>query len=250
MIAMTIAGFDPSGGAGVLNDIKTFHALGLYGTAVITALTAQNVACVSGVEGVSTVFIEKQIETLLEKYPIKYAKTGMLFSNEIVKCVAEKIVEHNINLVVDPVMIAGCGDLLQVDDISDTLINYLLPNAALVTPNIFEAEKLSGMTINNIDDAADAAIKIGKKCDVLITGGHLNGLNVFYNGSVSVFEEELVKSDNTHGTGCSYSAAVTANLAKGYDKLQSIKLASEFVKNSVIHGEWGTLNQFYNDKID
>ena len=109
MIAMTIAGFDPSGGAGILNDIKTFHALGIYGTAVVSALTAQNPSRVEAIEPVSTDFIEKQMDTVLEDYSIKYAKTGMLYSAENVKVVAEKVVFHDLNIVVDPVMVAGSG---------------------------------------------------------------------------------------------------------------------------------------------
>ncbi len=242
---MTIAGFDPSGGAGILNDIKTFHAMDVYGTGVVTALTAQNVNRVVGVENISTAFIEKQIETLLEEYEISYAKTGMLYNADTVKLVSEKIVEHDINMVVDPVMTAGCGDDLSINNILDAIKNYLLPNAFIVTPNINEAEKLTGIKINNREDAVNAALKIGKKCDVILTGGHLDGINVFYDGTIKVFEGELVESDNTHGTGCSYSAALTACLVKGLDLLESIEIAQEFVKNSVIYGEWGTLNQFY-----
>ena len=248
MIAMSIAGYDPSGGAGILNDIKTFQALGVYGTAVITVLTAQNPSRVVGIESISTDFIEKQLETILEDYPIKYAKTGMLYSKENIKLVSDKVVEHDLKLVVDPVMIAGCGALLSKENFADSIKKYLLPNTVLTTPNIQEAEELSGIKIHSIDDAVQAAEKIGKICNVIITGGHLNGCNVFFNGSIKVIEGEIVESKNTHGTGCSYSAAVTASLAKGYDILQSIEIAGEFVKNSVINGEWGTLNQLYKFK--
>ena len=248
MIAMSIAGYDPSGGAGILNDIKTFHALGIYGTAVITVLTAQNPSRVVGIESVSTDFIEKQLDTILEDYPVKYAKTGMLYSKENIKLVSDKVVEHDLSLVVDPVMIAGSGALLSRGNFADSIKKYLLPNTVLTTPNIQEAEELSGIKIHSIDDAVKAAEEIGKICNVIITGGHLNGCNVFFNGSVKVIEGEIVESKNTHGTGCSYSAAVTASLAKGCDLFQSIEIAGEFVRNSVINGEWGTLNQFYKFK--
>ena len=162
MMAMTIGGYDPSGGAGILNDIKTFHALNVYGTAVITVLTAQNSKRVEDIELVSTDFIQKQLETVLEDIPIKYAKTGMLYSSENVKVVSEKIVEHDLKVVVDPVMVAGCGSLLSVDGYAESIKKYLLPNAVLTTPNINEAEQLSGIKINCTDDAIDAAIKIGK----------------------------------------------------------------------------------------
>jgi hydroxymethylpyrimidine/phosphomethylpyrimidine kinase len=248
MIAMSIAGYDPSGGAGILNDIKTFHALGIYGTAVITVLTAQNPKRVVGIEPVSTEFIEKQLDTILEVYPIKYAKTGMLYSKENIKLVSDKVVEHDLSLVVDPVMIAGCGAPLSMRNFADSLKKYLLPNTVLTTPNIQEAEKLSGIKIYSIEDAVKAAEEIGKICDVIITGGHLNGCNVFFNGSIEVIEGEIVESKNTHGTGCSFSAAITGSLAEGYDLFKSIEIAGEFVKNSVINGEWGTLNQFYKFK--
>ena len=245
MMAMTIGGYDPSGGAGILNDIKTFHALGVYGTAVITVMTAQNSRRVEDIESVSTDFIQKQIETILEDIPIRFAKTGMLYSSENVKIVSEKIVEHDLNLVVDPVMVAGCGSLLSVEGYVESIKKYLLPNAVITTPNINEAEQLSGIKINNIDDAVDAAIEIGKICDVIVTGGHLNGENVLFDGTIKIMKGELIESVNTHGTGCSYSAAITAELAQGIDLLQSVKIAGEFVKESVINGEWGTLNQFH-----
>ena len=148
-------------------------------------------------------------------------------------------------MVVDPVMVAGCGAVLSIDGYAKCLKKYLLPHTLLTTPNIYEAEQLSGITINSIDKAIDAAIKIGKICNVVITGGHLSGHNVFYDGSIKVIEGELVESKNTHGTGCSYSAAVTAGLAKGCELLESIEMAGEFVKKSVVNGEWGTVNQFY-----
>jgi hydroxymethylpyrimidine/phosphomethylpyrimidine kinase len=246
MMAMTIGGYDPSGGAGILNDIKTFHALDVYGTAVITVLTAQNSKRVEDIRPVSTDFIQKQIETVLEDIPIKFAKTGMLYSSENVKVVSEKIVEHDLKLVVDPVMVAGCASLLSVDGYAESIKKYLLPNAVLTTPNINEAELLSGIKINCVDDAIDAAIKIGKICDVIVTGGHLNGENVLFNGTIKIIKGEIVDSVNTHGTGCSYSAAITAGLAQGINLLQSVEMAGEFVKESVINGEWGTLNQFHN----
>lgn len=248
MIAMTIAGFDPSGGAGILNDIKTFHAFGVYGTAVITALTAQNPSRVEAVESVSTDFIEKQLETVLEDYTIEYAKSGMLYNSENVKLVSEKVVEHELKLVVDPVMIAGCGNSLSIEGYAGSLKKYLLPHALLATPNINEAEQLSGIKILDVDDAVKAATEIGKKCDVVVTGGHLKGRNIFFNGTVKVFEGELIESMNTHGTGCSYSAAITAGLSKGWELMSSIETAGEFVKNSVVNGEWGTLNQFHEFK--
>ena len=249
MIALSIAGFDPSGGAGILSDIKTFHAMGVYGTAVITVLTAQNPKRVEFIEAVSCDLIEKQIDTLIEEYPIKFGKTGMLFNKENVKLVSEKIVEHNIQVVVDPVMIAGCGAELSAEGYAAALKKYLLPNAAIVTPNIDEAEMLSGQTIDSVDDAVDVAIKLGEICDVVITGGNLKGSNILFNGTLRVIKGDLIESENVHGTGCSFSAAVTAGLSKNYDLNRSVEDAVKFVKNSVKYGKWGTLDHFHKHKL-
>lgn len=243
-IAMTIAGFDPSGGAGILNDVKTFEALGVYGTAVITTLTAQNVQRVEGLMPVDTEFIEKQIDTVLEGEKIEYAKTGMLFSDEIVKTVASKVKEHNLKVVVDPVMVAGSGGFLSEEGFADSLKKHLLPIALLTTPNIFEAQVISGIEIKDEEDAIKAAVEIGKFCNVVVTGGHLKGSDIFYNGSIKVFEGELVESTNLHGTGCTYSAAITALLSKGYDVETSVQKAGKFVGESIKWGRRGTLNQF------
>jgi hydroxymethylpyrimidine/phosphomethylpyrimidine kinase len=244
-IAMTIAGFDPSGGAGVLNDVKTFESLGVYGTAVITSLTAQNIHEVTGILPVDPGFIEKQMDTVLQSENITYAKTGMLYSTEIVKTVASRVEEHGLKLVVDPVMVAGSGGFLSKKGLSDSIKKDLLPLAVLTTPNIHEAEMLSGVEIKNEEDCIKAAREIGKYCDVVVTGGHLKGSNIFYNGSIQVFEGELIESSNTHGSGCTYSAAVTAMLSKGWDTERSIKFAGNFAKQSILHGSRGTLNQMW-----
>lgn len=245
MIALSIAGYDPSGGAGILNDIKTFQAMGIYGTGVITVLTAQNPDRVEAIEPVSMDFIEKQLETLFEVYPIQYCKTGMLYNTDNLKLVRTKAREHRLNMVVDPVMVAGCGAELSVDGYAKALKKYLLPNATLTTPNIFEAELLSGQTIESVDDAVEAAMKIGKICDVVITGGHLKGSNIVFNGTLSIIENKLIGNDEVHGTGCSFSAAVTAGLLKNHDLKKSVEDAAEFVKTGVEHGKWGTLDQFH-----
>jgi len=249
MIAMSIAGFDPSGGAGILSDIKTFHALGVYGTAVITVLTAQNPRRVSAIQPVAIDLIKNQIDIIMEEYPIEHAKTGMLYNSSIVELVAEKIQEYNLKVVVDPVMIAGCGADLSDQGYLKSLKKYLLPVASIVTPNIDEAEKLSGYTIHTLDDAILAAEKIGEICDVVVTGGHLKGVNVLYNGKIKVIKGELVDNINTHGTGCTFSAALTAGLANNYDIIKCIDMAIEFVKSSVMSGDWGTLNQFHKLKF-
>jgi len=245
MIAMTIAGFDPSGGAGILNDIKTFSALGIYGTAVITALTAQNVDEVVGIQPAEQFFIEKQIDTLLRQEKIQYAKTGMLYSDDIIKCVSEKVNEHDLKVVVDPVMVAGSGGSLSKRNITQSLKKNLLPIAELVTPNIHEAQQISGIRIKAVEDAIEAAVKIGKVCNVVVTGGHLEGNDVLFDGSIKVIEGELLKSKNTHGSGCTYSSAVTANLLKGESLENAVKYAGEFTRRSIKYGMKGTLNQFH-----
>ncbi|MGB9978059.1 bifunctional hydroxymethylpyrimidine kinase/phosphomethylpyrimidine kinase [Methanobacterium sp.] len=248
MIAMSIAGFDPSGGAGILNDIKTFSAFGVYGTAVITALTAQNIKKVEGIQPVDLQFIEKQIDTILKQEKIEFAKTGMLYSDTIIKTVAKKVTEHELKVVVDPVMVAGCGGFLSQEDFAKSLKKYLLPVAKLATPNIHEAQEISGIKIESTENAIEAALKIGEVCNVVVTGGHLEGTDVLFDGSIKVIEGELVESSNTHGSGCAYSSAIVASLVKGDNIETAVKKAGEFVKESIKHGSKGTLNQFWKCK--
>ena len=245
MIAMTIAGFDPSGGAGILNDVKTFSALGVYSTAVVTALTAQNINKVTGIQPVDSCFIEKQIDTVLEQGKIQFTKTGMLYSDEIIRCVSRKIKEHQLKVVVDPVMVAGCGGPLKKEDVVHSLKKNLLPLAELTTPNIDEAQQISGIKIETIEDAVEAALNIGKLCNVVVTGGHLNGNDVLFNGSIKVIEGELIESKNVHGSGCTYSSAVTAYLIKGKDLENAVQKAGDFTRKSIKYGTHGTLNQLY-----
>ncbi|MEN6329808.1 MAG: bifunctional hydroxymethylpyrimidine kinase/phosphomethylpyrimidine kinase [Methanobacteriaceae archaeon] len=244
-IALTIAGFDPSGGAGIMADVKTFHSLGVYGTAAITALTAQNVNRVARVEPVSVEFIAEELDLVMEGYPICYAKTGMLYSPEIVKLVARKVEEYQLQLVVDPVLVAGSGGLLAREGLVRALKKYLLPQAVLVTPNLMEAQELSGITIEDEEDAIQAATEIGKVSPVVVTGGHLQGRDIFYNGEVNIIPGELVESTNTHGSGCTYSAAVTAYLSKGLMLEEALVKAAGMVKEAIRRGGLGTLNQFF-----
>ena len=248
MIAMSIAGFDPSGGAGILNDIKTFSAFGVYGTAVITALTAQNINKVEGVQPVDAQFIEKQIDAVLEQEKVEFAKTGMLYSDKIIKTVAKKVTEHDLKVVVDPVMVAGSGGHLSQKDFVRSLKKYLLPVAALTTPNIYEAQEISGVKIESTEDSIEAALKIGETCNVVVTGGHLEGTDIFFDGSIKVIKGELVESNNTHGSGCTYSSAIVASLVKGDNMETAVKKAGKFVKESIKHGNMGTLNQFWKCK--
>lgn len=248
MIALSIAGFDPSSGAGILADVKTFQALGVYPTAVITALTAQNVKQVAGVEPVNPDFVSEQMDLVLAQEQIEYAKTGMLYSSEMVKMVARKATEHKLKLVVDPVLVAGSGGKLSRDDLAESIRKHLLPRAILTTPNVQEAEALTGMEINNEEDATEAARTLGKICPTVVTGGHLKGRDIFYGKSLHLIDGEILPSSNTHGSGCTYSAAVTAYLSRGKNLEESLIRASYFTKKAIENGAHGTLNQMWKFK--
>ena len=249
IMALTIAGFDPSGGAGVLADVKSFHALGVYGTAVVTSLTAQNVKRVARVQPVDTDLIEAQLDLVMEESEITHAKTGMLFSPQIVKLVARKVKEYQLKVVVDPVMVAGSGDQLSQEDMAQALKKHLLPLAELSTPNVREAQILSAIEIKSEKDAKKAATELSKHSPVVITGGHLEGRDIYYNsnlaGNMLVVDGKIMATINTHGSGCTYSAAVTAFLAQGRKMEDSLVAAASFVKKSIAHGKHGTLNQFW-----
>lgn len=240
MIVMSIAGVDPSAGAGVFADLKTFQAICVYGTGIVTALTAQNPYKFFSTQPVSPDYIEEQIDSVMDSYDVEFIKTGMLYSPEIIKLVSEKIKEYNLKAVVDPVMVATSGGDLTREDLADALNRYLLPNSILTTPNISEAEKLSGIEINTKEDAIEASKKI--KCDNLITGGHLDGINTInIDGEISIKKQELIETDNLHGTGCNLSAAIVAYLAKNNDLNTSILKALDYVYEGIKNGNYGTL---------
>ena len=265
MIGLSIAGFDPSGGAGISTDIKTMAAHGVHGCAVVTALTAQNPKKVFSVEPISTSYICEQIDSIFDEYSIKYSKTGLLYSKEIIQLVSKKVEEYDLSIVVDPVMVASAGDALAKKEIADYLKKYLLKKTLLVTPNVSEAEKLSGLKIESVDDAKEAAYKIGESCNVMITGGHLNGTNIIYNkekDELTTLHQDLIKTTNLHGTGCSLSAAICSNLIllneneKNKNNLKSesdnlkiaIERSTKFIYESVKNGRYGTLNPNFNSK--
>ena len=259
MIGLSIAGFDPSGGAGISTDIKTMAAHGVHACAVVTALTAQNPKKVFSVEPVSTSYISQQIDSIFDEYTIKYSKTGLLYSKEIIQLVSKKVEEYDLSIVVDPVMVASAGDALAKAEIANSLQKYLLKKAALVTPNVSEAEKLSDMKIESVEDAKEAAYRIGEYCNVMITGGHLGGTNIIYNkekDEITTLHQDLIKTDNLHGTGCSLSAAICANLilldnndSSDEDNLEiAIERSTKFIYESVKNGRYGTLNPNFNSK--
>lgn len=240
MIVMSIAGVDPSGGAGVFADLKTFQAIGVYGTGIVTALTAQNPYKFFSTLPVSEEYICEQIDAVLDSYEVEFIKTGMLYSPEIIRLVSKKIKEYNLKAVVDPVMVATSGGDLTKEDIAKAMNRYLLPNAILTTPNVAEAEKLTDLKINTKEDAIKASKRI--ICDSIITGGHLDGINtISINGEITIKKQELIKTDNLHGTGCNLSSAIVAYLAKNNDLQTSILKALDYVYEGIKNGNYGTL---------
>jgi hydroxymethylpyrimidine/phosphomethylpyrimidine kinase len=240
MIVMSIAGVDPSGGAGVFADLKTFQAIGVYGCGIVTALTAQNPYKFFSTMPVSPEYIEEQIDSVMDTYEVEFIKTGMLYSPEIIELVSKKVKEYRLKAVVDPVMVATSGGDLTKEDIADAFNKYLLPQSILTTPNVSEAEKLSGIDINTKEDAIKACEKI--RCNIIITGGHLDGINTInINGNVTTIKQELIETENLHGTGCNLSSAIVAHLAKGNDLKTSIVKSLDYVYEGIKNGNYGTL---------
>ena len=240
MIVMSIAGVDPSGGAGIFADLKTFQAIGVYGTGIVTALTAQNPYKFFSTLPVSPDYIEEQIDSVLDEYKVEYIKTGMLYSPEIIRLVSKKIKQYKLKAVVDPVMVATSGGDLTKEDIAKAMNKYLLPEAILTTPNIAEAEKLTNLKIFSKEDAIKASENI--ICDNIITGGHLDGINTIrIDSEVSIVKQELIDTDNLHGTGCNLSSAIVAYLAKNNDLNTSIEKALDYVYEGIKNGNYGTL---------
>ncbi|WP_298520341.1 bifunctional hydroxymethylpyrimidine kinase/phosphomethylpyrimidine kinase [uncultured Methanobrevibacter sp.] len=240
MIVMSIAGVDPSGGAGVYADLKTFQAIGVYGCGIVTALTAQNPYKFFSTLPVSEEYIAEQIDAVMDSYEIEFIKTGMLYSPEIIKLVSKKIREYDLKAIVDPVMVATSGGDLTKEDIAKAMNRYLLPQAILTTPNVSEAEKLTNLRITTENEAIEASKKI--KCDNIITGGHLDGINTLnIGGEITIKKQDLIETDNLHGTGCNLSSAIVAYLAKNNDLKTSILKSLDYVYEGIKNGNYGTL---------
>ena len=237
--ALTIAGSDCSGGAGIQADLKTMTMHGVYGMSVITALTAQNTTGVRAIREASSDFLQQQIDAVFEDIYPDAVKIGMVSSTELIRVIAERLRFYDAkNVVVDPVMVATSGSALMKDDAVQTLTEELLPIATLVTPNIPEAQILSGMTIGNRGDLIMAAKKIGDTyhCAVLLKGGHsINDANdlLYADGEMTWFEGKRIDNPNTHGTGCTLSSAIAANLAKGYSLADSVQKAKEYISEAL-----------------
>lgn len=239
--ALTIAGSDSGGGAGIQADLKVFMAFGCHGMSAVTALTAQNTRGVTGVHEVPAAFVVEQIHAVVSDLGVDAAKTGMLASAAIVEVVAEAVAVHRISpLVVDPVSVSKHGSRLLAEDAVDALKTRLLPHAALITPNLHEAEMLLGHSVNTLEEMKEAARELadlGPEA-VLVKGGHLQGedsaVDVFFDGaSVEELRGPRFDTQDTHGTGCVLAAAVTAGLAKRAGMAEAVSDAKAFVAGAI-----------------
>jgi len=239
-VALTIAGSDSGGGAGVQADLKTFAALGVHGTSAITCVTAQNPKRVRAIECCSAKIVRAQIESIFEELPPCAAKTGILFSTEIIREVARAFRRKQIPLVIDPVMVSTSGACLLKTEAIRVLTRELFPLAALVTPNVPEAEALLGITIREPEDLRHAARELHERfgCAALVKGGHLpnthEAIDVFFDGRTELLlSAPRIQHTKTHGTGCTYSAAITAHLVRGEKLTRAVELAKEFVTSAI-----------------
>jgi hydroxymethylpyrimidine/phosphomethylpyrimidine kinase len=238
-VALTIAGSDSGGGAGIQADLKTFAALGVHGTSALTAITAQNTVEVTDILELPVSLIRAQIDAVASDLGVDAAKTGMLSSAEIIEAVALAVEAHRIKLlVVDPVMVAKGGARLLRDDAVGALRSRLLPLAAVLTPNIPEAEVLLGRSIATIDDRREAArelLALGPRA-VVVKGGHAEGdaIDVYWDG-VELVEliAKRIETPNTHGSGCAFSAAIAARLAAGRSPIDAVRDAKQFITNAI-----------------
>lgn len=239
-VALTIAGSDSGGGAGIQADLKTFHAFGVFGTSAITAITAQNTRGVRAVHAVPGAIVREQVNAVATDFDVRATKTGMLATRELVELVANAIEEERLtNYVLDPVMVATSGDRLLEDDAVHAIISRLLPLSTIVTPNLDEAGILTGMVVNDVDSMKEAAQILVQRgaASALIKGGHLQRArltDVFYNGEeFLMFERTRIVTHNTHGTGCTLSAGIAAGLAHGHSLVEAVEAALEFVHNAI-----------------
>ncbi len=238
-VALTIAGSDSCGGAGIQADIKTMTAHGVYAMSAITALTAQNTTGVSDIMEVTPEFLVSQLDSVFEDIFPDAIKTGMVASSELIRVIADKLKQYNAkNLVIDPVMVATSGSKLISDDAIGTLKNELLPLATVITPNIPEAEVLSGMKVESEEDMIAAAKYIYETygCAVLCKGGHqVNDANdlLYRDGDYKWFKGKRINNPNTHGTGCTLSSAIASNLAKGECLDDAVLYAKNYISGAL-----------------
>lgn len=237
--ALTIAGSDCSGGAGIQADIKTMTMNGVYAMSAVTALTAQNTTGVTGIQESSPEFLEMQLDAVFEDIYPDAVKIGMVASGELIRAIADRLRHYDAgNVVIDPVMVSTSGSALMRTDAVNTLVEELLPLATLVTPNIPEAEVLSGRTISTKEDMIEAAKQIGDEnhCAVLLKGGHsVNDANdlLYAEGRLTWFQGKRIDNPNTHGTGCTLSSAIASNLAKGFSLENSVERAKSYISEAL-----------------
>jgi len=237
--ALTIAGSDSSGGAGIQADLKTMTMNGVFAMSAVTALTAQNTTGVRAIQESTPDFLKQQIDAVFEDIYPDAVKIGMAASSELIRVIADRLRFYGAkNIVVDPVMVATSGSALMKNDAVQTLIDELLPIATLVTPNIPEAQVLSGLTIETKEDMMTAAKQIGDHyhCAVLLKGGHsINDANdlLYTNGVFQWFTGKRIDNPNTHGTGCTLSSAIASNLAKGFPLEESVQRAKEYISGAL-----------------
>lgn len=240
-VALTIAGSDSGGGAGIQADLKTFAALGVHGTSAITAITAQNTLTVIEIHEVPVRVIRAQIDAVVDDIGVQSVKTGMLASAQIVEAVAEAIRERGLeNVVVDPVMVAKGGARLLHSDAIAAVYRHLLPLATVVTPNIPEAEVLLGRSLSTLDERRQAArdlVALGPRAAV-VKGGHAEGeaVDVYWDGAHMVeLTARRIDTENTHGSGCAFSAAIAAGLAHGLTPIDAVRNAKDFITGAIEH---------------
>jgi hydroxymethylpyrimidine/phosphomethylpyrimidine kinase len=239
--ALTIAGSDSGGGAGIQADLKTFAALGVYGMSAITAITAQNTCGVSAVQGIAPEVVAAQIRAVVTDIGVGAAKTGMLFSAEIIRAVATTVRALDLRLlVVDPVMVATSGDRLLQHEAEESVRQDILPLATVVTPNLAETEVLVGRKVASLEEMRAAAEQIvaGGARAVVVKGGHAitKATDVFYDGSrMELLQSEVVATSNTHGTGCTFSAAICAYLARGAELFEAVQRAKTYITGALHH---------------
>ncbi|MDD7592805.1 MAG: bifunctional hydroxymethylpyrimidine kinase/phosphomethylpyrimidine kinase [Peptoniphilaceae bacterium] len=238
--ALTIAGSDCSGGAGIQADMKTMTMNGVYAMSAITALTAQNTTGVRAIQESTPDFLRQQIDAVFEDIYPDAVKIGMVASSELIRVIADRLRYYDAkNVVIDPVMVATSGSALMKNDAVQTLIEELLPLAILVTPNIPEAQVLSDLTIGTKENMVTAAKQIGDNyhCAVLLKGGHsINDANdlLYANGELVWFEGKRINNPNTHGTGCTLSSAIASNLAKGFTLAESVQRAKDYISGALM----------------
>ncbi len=265
---LTIAGSDSGGGAGIQADLKTFSALGVYGMSVITSVTAQNTTGVTAVEDISPEIVGKQMDAVFSDIQVDAVKIGMVSNKGIIKAIAEGLKKWDVkNIVLDPVMVSESGSYLLQKEARSALIEDLIPLVDIITPNLYEVVVLLEREIVTITDMEKAAIDLMNmgSDSVLVKGGHLRAsvdeespnrksakaIDIYYNGkSLNRFEAERIDTRNTHGTGCTYSSAITSYLAKGYEMNMAIEKAKKYItgaiKNSLDIGEGpGPTNHFF-----